>query len=128
MQYLFWTCGFILFVPVAWCLVKVLLGKVVPPEKSGREYLKQKMRFYEIDTSLFPERALNEIVTNSLAAAKGMTAMATMMPEYGSWQTNFVNQLDGKAVEITEIMRGSKSSLATGETKNILLKYGVVKS
>jgi hypothetical protein len=127
MSTFFWIAGIVIALPALWFLLKIALTYVVPPEKSGREYLKQKLKSYDIDPGLLPDAALNEIVANSILVAKTMSTV-TDLPEYANWRAGLVRNLDGEAVIIAEIMEDSKSSLAVGRTRDVLVKFGVVKA
>lgn len=55
---------------VAWALFKVLLGGLVPIEKSARVLLRQEIKKYGVNTEGIPEKFFDESVSDAIKIAR----------------------------------------------------------
>ena len=69
METIAWTIAVIVGVVVAWFAIKVGVGMFMPPQKTGRSYLKQELKKSGIDVTKIPNACIDEFVKISLNTA-----------------------------------------------------------
>lgn len=118
-----------------WFIIKVSVGYVVPPEKSGLAFLKQELRKIGVDVGAIPDNALIEIVDACLSGAQ-LVASVSSNPKDAAWRANFIDQLRVHAefirtsIEINQ--QRSKGGIAEQifrdeNVDNILRQHGVIR-
>jgi hypothetical protein len=112
---------------VIWYAIKVFTGVVVVPENSGRALLKQELKNRGVEVGRIPDMAFDEIVSRCVDGARGLAAVNDQ-PIDKSFQVNFVRYLVGEATIINIILGDEHSPLASGATKDTLVKYEVISS
>ena len=122
----YWIVVLVVSLPIIWFLLKLLTAIVVPPDRSGRELLKQKLKARGVDVGRIPDSALNEIVGKKIRIAKGMASL-TSSAQYKNWRANLVDSLDTEAALIAEIMSGRGNESWDGPTRETLIKFGVLR-
>lgn len=128
----FWIVGSVVAIFIGWWVVKLILSLTIPPEVSGRAYLKQELKRRGVDVLRIPDRALDEIVQFCLSGARGM-AMMSQLSSHGraeekNWRANLVRSLQAHAALVQDIMAGGRSSPTDEKIREILVRNGVIRS
>ncbi len=132
MNTVFWIVGIAAALFIGWWALKIFLSVSVPPEVSGRAYLKQALKQRGVDVARIPDRAIDEIVQFCLKGARGM-AMMNQLSSHGraedkNWRANLVRQLDAHIPTIQNIIAGGRPSPVDETIREILIRNGVVRS
>lgn len=102
------------------------IGAVAPPEVSGKALMKQTAKQYGVDVGRIPENAWDEMTTNCIGQARMLSSFGASKDHF---TTELVNAAEGTATLIAEALDPkSRSPLATGWVRDILVKHGVLKS
>jgi len=132
MNAVLWVVAGIAVLLFGWWALKILMSLTVPPEVSGRAFLKQQLKRRGVDVARIPDRAIDEIVQHCLSAAKGIAMMNQLSshgrPDDKNWRANLVRQLEAHAPLVQSIMNGERPSLADSKIREILIRNGVVNS
>jgi hypothetical protein len=105
-----------------WFLVQVAVGFMVSPITSGRAILRQKLKELGTDVSRVPEGAYTELVRSNLEHAKLLASLR----RNENWRALFIQSLEKEAILVTELMAGAAQSAVSDQTRQTLVRYGVL--
>jgi hypothetical protein len=127
MKTVYWIIAIIVALPILWFLLKLLVSLMVPPEKSGRELLKQSIRAYGVDVSRIPDSALNELVERNIRTSKTIASFSGD-PNRNNWRANLVRALEAEGSMIAAIMDGERgNNIKEFDAWKTLVRHGVIK-
>ena len=118
-----WVIGLVLGLIFLWFFIQVALGFLVSPVTSGRTILRQKLKELGTDVSRVPDSAWTELVQINLEHAKFLASLR----QNENWRSLFIQSLETEAVLVTELMAGAAESATSDLTRQILVRYGVLR-
>ena len=91
-------------------VIKVIAGLVLPIRLTGRLYLANRLAWYGVPKEYVPNACLQELADDTIAESKNIAAL---MRE--PWRSRVTEHLDGKAVHIATILKGTYDFAGPGE-------------
>jgi hypothetical protein len=126
MSWYLWAALAAICIPLLWFALKIGISLAVPPEKSGREFLKRQLRQQGVDVSRIPDAALIELVERQIKGAKAMAAFSRSVDKR-NWRANLVQGLEFQSGVVADILNGRRTgSPLEDDAYGILTRYRVI--
>jgi hypothetical protein len=122
---LIYVVGITLALAMAWFVVAAVIGMNLPPDISGRRYLKKKLAKLGVRADRIPPECLAELVTHANEYAQ----LASKLSGEG-FQFEFVKQLDrtGEIVRVWCLQPDNEFFNEAPQYREILKKYSLPSS
>ena len=106
--------------PIAWFVLKAVVGLTVPPEVTGKHLLKQELRHCGVDPDKLPEACLRDLTEHAVTTARCISDIGGEALTY-----EVVRNIEATALLVLNDLRGA-SEFEGSWTKDILRKHGVL--
>lgn len=123
-----WVVGAVAAAPIAWFLLTVVIGVLLPAKVTGRRYLRKQLTQLGVDPERVPDACLDELVRTSELVARGRTHGRTSGEGFN---TEFVRSLELDAHMVVEWLRNPNEpsfEVIPGEDsvyREIFVRHGV---